>query len=224
MGLCNFSWSHTAHISELWRQRPLTGSRGVLSRPGLGHPGPQGRMDNPDPCSLPLQVLGTFSTEKDRALHNHSCQASSQPAFPLPRKALHRGQAFVLRVQAWFPSHAPLPRFQGRLAGPLPCGWQCSSGSCDQGLFGKVLLSLDASGKFRGFWSIQCCLMWIPRHSLLIASIWKKTVLYCMWVKLKWPFAVSWVIKTKACCPGWNCCKTKWCVFSKELSPSRFYS
>lgn len=50
-------------------------------------------------------------------------------------------------------------------AGPAgACGWRCSSGSCDQGLFGKVLLSLDASGKFRGFWSIQCCLMWIPRQ------------------------------------------------------------
>lgn len=64
-------WSFMTSAPPDWE------SESWLARPWL--PGPHGRLHNPDPCLLPLQVLGTSSTKKDRAPAQGLLPAFSQP-------------------------------------------------------------------------------------------------------------------------------------------------
>lgn len=130
------------------------------------------------------RILAHFLSKSwGHSVLRRTVRCTSTPARrPLSRRSHYLGKRFTggrllfFECRRDFPARHLFPDSRADLQAPSPavwraCGLQRSSGSCDQGLFGKVLLSLDASGKFRGFWSIQCCLMWIPRHSLLIASI-----------------------------------------------------
>lgn len=85
-----------------------------LDWPGLGCPGPHGRLHNPDPCLLPLQVLGTSSTKKDRAPAQGLLPAFSQPCHSCLGKCFIHAAGFCSASAAIHPFPDSGPDLQAR--------------------------------------------------------------------------------------------------------------